>query len=139
MKPFKVNRDSWHYKLNKKFMNPEGDDWYMEKRWEPQHRNFCSYWRSTIIRLVLVVLLLSVAVIIITSLVIGLFTYPIPVLTGIGSVIGIFGTAFSIAWFTIFNQDRAKARQESGIPDSLFVQKYKAYKSKICPAVEYNE
>ena len=53
MKPFKVNRDSWHYKLNKHFLNDRGDnEYYMQDYWERKHNNFCAYWRVTMFRLV---------------------------------------------------------------------------------------
>ena len=53
MKPFVINRNSWHYKLNRKFMNEYGwSDYRMEDQWEPRHNDFCSYWRATIFRMI---------------------------------------------------------------------------------------
>ena len=53
MKPFKVNRNSWHYKLNQHFFNERGDnEYYMQDIWERKHNNFCAYWRVTMFRLV---------------------------------------------------------------------------------------
>lgn len=139
MKPFNVNRNSWHYKLNKNFMNPDSDDWYMHRIWEPQHNNFCSYWRATMIRLILAAALLALAIFMVSGFATALYLHPIPALAGLGTVLAFFGIAAGIAWVVIFRDQRTAARLEAGIPDSLFVQKYKAYKSKICPSVEYEK
>ena len=144
MKPFRVNRDSWHYKLNKRFLNEYGDNrYYMEDSWEPRHNNFCSYWRITMFRL----LAAAVFVVCIVSLLVavGFIIYENPweaaktTAVAIAFIVSIFAAAATIVGFShLRDVHRAKAQSKQS-PDSIFVTRYKAYKSKICPMVEYDE
>ncbi len=144
MKPFRVNRNAWHYKLNKHFLNERGDNhYYMEDRWEPQHNNFCSYWRVTMLRL----LAAAVIVVCVVSLLlaVGFIIYENPweaaktVAAAIAFIVSIVATAAAIAGFShLRDVHRAKAQNKQS-PDSIFVMRYKAYKSKICPMVEYDK
>lgn len=132
MKPFKINRDSWHYKLNKNFFN----DVSMKCTWEPKHNNFCSYWRATMFRLLFAAALSLIAITMFTILGIGLYLHPIEFLIGFALVVVM--TAIPVVTYLLveFLKDRNKAKGDK--PDSLFVQKYKTHKSKICPMVEYD-
>ena len=65
----------------------------------------------------------------------AIITEPVAVMVGIGLVIGIFGSAFGFALIVTKIQDRKPSEK----PDSLFVTKYKSYKSKVCPSVEYSK
>ena len=129
MKPFKINRNSWHYKMNKNFLNADS----MEYTWESKHNNFCSYWRATILRMLctLVVGLLLAS----TFTMLGYLVYaqPLAFLIAIGFVVGLLGIVAAVHFFS--NRKYVKADK----PDSLFMQKYKAHKLKICPMVEYDE
>ena len=132
MKPFKINRNSWHYKLNKNFFN----DSSMEYRWEPKHNNFCAYWRATMFRLLGAGFLSSMVVGVFTILGVIAYTEPVTFLAVIGSILGLILLIVGIAFIVHLIEDRKKANADK--PDSLFMQKYKAHKSKICPMVEYD-
>ena len=142
MKAFRVNRDTWHYKLNKYFLNSYGQNrYYMEDQWEPRHNNFCSYWRATMFRLVFALAtVIAVGIVIFLT---GLFIYenPIEVVKIVMTIIGFIAVLFGVAVTSVGVRellDRRK-RKAATVPDSLFVTRYKAYKSKICPMVEYDE
>ena len=53
----------------------------------------------------------------------------------VGLVIGIIGGAIGFALI----MTKWENRKPSEKPDSLFVTKYKSYKSKVCPSVEYSK
>jgi hypothetical protein len=132
MKPFKINRNSWHYKLNKNFFN----DSHMQYDWEPKHNNFCSYWRATMFR-VFFATILSIGVgCILTMMGVGAYNDPLGAAFVVGSILGLLATIVGIAATCAFFSNRKKANADK--PDSLFMQKYKAHKSKICPMVEYD-
>ena len=129
MKPFKINRNSWHYKLNTTFMN---EYTYDMDTWEYRNNNFCSYWRSTMIRVVGFVLgltLLSTFVIVTISAAIA---------NPIGALVTLLMLATLIAVFAaIVYISNRPAKQKA--PTSLLVQKYVAYKSRICPGVDFED
>jgi uncharacterized membrane protein HdeD (DUF308 family) len=60
---------------------------------------------------------------------------PVESLFVVGSVIGLFATVLGGIAFLQYLENRKKANAKK--PDSLFMQKYKAHKAKICPMVEY--
>jgi hypothetical protein len=132
MKPFKINRNSWHYKLNKNFFNESN----MQYDWEPKHNNFCSYWRATMFRVLFVTILAIGVGGLLTMLGVVAYLEPLRFAIVVGSVLGLIVTIFGIAVIAVFIDHRKKANADK--PDSLFVQKYKAHKSKICPMVEYD-
>lgn len=134
MKPFKINRNSWHYKLNQKFMNDQNDDWSMQRYWEPRHRDFCSYWRATVGR----VIAFNLAVAAIFLLIVGfahlVVYYPIDLLIAVAVIIGIFAVIVMIA----LAEEAVKGRKKNQ-PEGLISQRVRAYKSRVCPIVEYEE
>ena len=131
MKPFKINRNSWHYKLNQNFFN--NYQYSMEYNWEPRHNNFCSYWRATMLRVIWAIILTFFAgsFLFVTGNII--YEHPIDFLIIIGSIIGMIAFAVAVTSVGYWLQKREKKE----VPESLFVQRYKAYKSKVCPGVEY--
>lgn len=135
MKPFKVNRDSWHYKLNKNFFNEY--QYSMDRNWEPRHNNFCSYWRVTMLRSVFAVFLTTFICAVLYTLGSGVYYYPMDALKIVGmlvaTLVGLF-VIFSVAFYF-----EGRKYKNADKPDSLFVQRYKAYKSKVCPSVEYDK
>ncbi len=133
MKPFKINRNSWHYKLNKNFFNRY--EYSMEYNWEPRHDNFCAYWRATMVRVLFATFLTVILGGLFTMLGVGVYNDPLVAVIVIGSVLGLIATMAVIAFTLQFFSNRKKAKAD--LPDSLFMQKYKAHKSKICPGVEY--
>jgi hypothetical protein len=142
MKPFKVNRDSWHYKLNQHFMNPRGDnEWYMRDNWEQKHNNFCAYWRVTMFRLVVALFGSAVILMLLFGLGQAIYQNPWDSFVIASSVVGVvlsFGTIGVCGMFLSEYLEKRKY-QNKEVPDSLFVAKYKSYKSKVCPMVEYDK
>ena len=133
MKPFKINRNSWHYKLNKNFFN--GDSMFYT--WEPKHNNFCSYWRATMFRMVFATALSLLAIAMVATLGHIAYTQPLPFFGAIVVIVGFFSliVGINVTIHAITFRDKRKSDKS----DSLYVQKYKAHKSKISPMVEYEE
>lgn len=130
MKPFKINRRSWHYKLNRKFMNEYGPYWM--DRWEHRHANFCAYWRATIFRVGFLMFGVSLLGLILTILVHAIMVDPVGVAIGAGIVIGIIAIPLCIVAGVRYLSNRERPQSES-----LIAQRYRAYKSRICPGVDY--
>lgn len=139
MKPFKINRNSWHYKLNKNFLNDS--EYWMEDRWEPKHNNFCAYWRATMFRLIGAGLMAFGCSFVLAMLGMVIYQNPMESFLTVVATIAVLLGAFGIAAFGTWMELRAEARRkvEEEVPTSLFAAKYKAYKSKVCPGVEYND
>ncbi len=135
MKPFKVNRDSWHYKINQRFFN-EDEHWM--HRWEDKHNNFCAYWRATMFRIIFIAFISTGVLGLLGMLGMAVYNAPLQALGTIGGVIVAFSAIVGLVGISVWNKNRVAAKKEAGIPDSLFVAKYKAYKSKICPMVEFD-
>ena len=134
MKPFHVNRNSWHYKLNK-MTNPQGDNrYYMEDSWEPRHSNFCAYWRATMFKLIWLAMIFFGAGFILFMLGSVFYLHPVESLKVTGIIFGII--MFFVALFFAF-MGVSNVTEKVSKSDSLFVQKYRAQKSKICPKVEF--
>lgn len=135
MKPFVINRNTWHYKLNKHFFQEHSNS--MEYWWEPRHNNFCAYWRATIFRII-AAFLLTAAVLMILYITGGaIYYHPIDTLIIVGSIIGFF--AFLVLSILISEELKSRKSKREPKPESLLVQRYRAHKSKICPMVEYKE
>ena len=126
MKPFKINRNSWHYKLNKKFMQ----DTNMQYHWEPAHSDFCSYWRATVLRLICAAVLTAFLTLILGVLAVVIYQEPIVTLSSIGITVGVVAAVVGIF---VYSEHRKKKEPSQ----SLIAQKYRAHKEKICPMVEY--
>ena len=136
MKPFKIDRNSWHYKLNKHFLNADS----MYYTWEPKHNNFCSYWRATMFRLFFLVLFVCGFTIFSCILGIAAWSNPFNAFIVLVSLIGAFAIIFALVVISVYLDERKyKNRDVPDVPKSLIVQKYIAYKSKVCPMVEYEK
>ena len=135
MKSFVINRNSWHYKLNRKFMNEYGwSDYRMEDQWEPRHNDFCSYWRATIFRMIGVAFVATGSIVFIAMIGSVVYMHPWETLRVVGTIIGVI-VGFIAIIFLSLQADKSKEK----LNQNLFVQKYKAHKSKICPMVEYKQ
>lgn len=130
MKPFVINRNSWHYKLNKHFMNSYSHA--MKSQWEPKHGDFCSYWSITIIRIIMAVLFAIAAAGTLYIIGTAFYLYPVQSFKVVALVILCFAIIFTIAAIEAYLTTRKKH-------ESLLMQKYRAHKAKICPFVEYKE
>lgn len=135
MKPFKINRNSWHYKLNKYVSNDNQNS--MEFYWEPHHNNFCAYWRATMFRLLFVLALSSIAGLFLFTAGTAIYINPIEALIVVGSAIAVIASLIGVLSLSHYLDDRKRNREN--VPESLFVQRYKTYKSKVCPMVEFKE
>lgn len=134
MKPFKINRDSWHYKMNKHFLNE--DSFCMERSWEPRHNNFCSYWRATVFRLIFVTSLLSIIGFGFSLLAYALYAHTGQTLLTIGGIILLLAIIIGIPLLLVVGTDRIK--QSEAVKNSIVLQRIINHKSKICPSVEYD-
>ena len=135
MKPFVINRNSWHYKLNRNFMNQYNSyEKGMEYQWEPRHNDFCSYWRATVFRMNGVALIIALSAILIGMLGLATYMHPLETLTIAGYIVGVF-VAF-VCFLFLF---AAASVSKEKLDKSLFAQKYKAHKSKFCPMVGYEK
>lgn len=136
MKPFNINRNSWHYKLNQHFFNAEP-----MRRWEPEHNNFCSYRRATVIRVFFAAFLAVLAVCILAVLTVASINDPIgaAIVFGVfGSPVLVVGTIIGLAVLSEYIQERNRERAEKGEqPKTVIGKQYAAWKSKVCPSVEY--
>lgn len=130
MKAFKINRNTWHYKLNKHFFN-ESEHW-MERSWEPRHSDFCSYWRATILRMFVVAILSAVTIAFVLMIGAVSYTHPWEALKFVGGFVGVIVGIIGFVYLLVF-----VGKSKETLDKSLFVQKYRAHKSKICPMVEY--
>jgi hypothetical protein len=146
MKPFKINRNSWHYKLNKFFIEYEEPINHWEAnalaRWEARHTNFCSYWRATIIKSIVATLLAAIGIIILTALGISIYENFIEFATAIILVATTVTVIFGGSALIRYSIDRFKNRSAAETPqkpEGLFAQRYRAYKSRICPMIEYDK
>jgi peptidoglycan/LPS O-acetylase OafA/YrhL len=127
MKAFKINRDSWHYKLNKYFFNPIYR--WMEISWEPRHSDFCSYWRATITRLVAALALVALAILVVGTIGTVIYMYPIDAIITVGGIILLIAVIMLSEKLKELSANRTQTEQK---PNCI------AYKDRICPMVEYH-
>jgi len=134
MKPFRINRNSWHYKMNRRFSPFHNNPNYMEYNWEPRHSNFCAYWRATTFKLVWLSVVTFGIIGLLFMIANTIYIHPIVALKVTGAIIAVIvggiTLLFLFAGISKMNETVAKS-------NSLFVQKYRAQKSKICPTVEF--
>jgi MFS family permease len=135
MKPFVINRNSWHYKLNREFFNPS--QYSMQYSWEPRHSDFCSYWRATVFRVLWIVLLLGVIVFLIAGAGYVVYTNPWESLFFVGTLLITVAVMVGLAVLGHVAETWWYKRKKTEKPESLLAQKYRAHKAKICPMVDY--
>jgi hypothetical protein len=140
MKPFVINRRSWHYKFNQSFFNEHG--FSMERNWEPHHSNFCAYWRATMFRLLWALALLVVAISILAVLGHAAYTDPVSTLIAVASIVGAITLLVLAATIGAWLEGRKYKETNSDgptKPESLLAQRYRAYKHRICPTVSFDK
>ena len=135
MQAFKINRDSWHYKLNKYFFNEY--HWHMERSWEPRHNNFCAYWRATMFRVISLSALTFFVGVILAVAASAVYTNPVMAFYTVLIIIGFIATILGLSVISAYIKVRNKKNVYK--PQSLIAQKYHAYKSKICPSVDFKD
>ena len=132
MKPFKINRNSWHYRLNKIVYN-ENELW-MEK-WEAKHANFCSYWRATMFRLLWVSIVSAFLVALLVMMAVASYMNP---WAAAGTVLFSAGLILALVGIVVGNEYLEERKRANPEPKTLVGKQYAAYKSKICPSVEFD-
>jgi len=133
MQVFKVSRSSWHYKVYDQF------DWSLPK-------DFCTYWRRVILGSLFLVgiigfvcVLLFMLANLLYMLALALIANPVPILKLIGVVVAAFaGLAFT--WWAAYKVNKKVFYgTDSDKQPSIVVAKYRSWKHKYCPAIEYTE
>ena len=132
MKPFKINRNSWHYWLNQHMLN-ENEHW-MEK-WEAKHSNFCSYWRATLFRVVWSVICGVILLTMLGMMLVAVYMNPLQALYVLLTVVAVIASIIGGVLAHEYLEDRRESNPE---PKTLIGKQYASYKSKICPSVEFN-
>lgn len=132
MKTFKINRNSWHYWINKNVFN-EDERWMQQ--WEDNHSNFCSYWRATVFRLAWVAIVAAFVLTLLGILAVVSYLHPIQVLSVVLVSCAIIASLVGVVITHEYFKERKPANQE---PKTLIGKQYATYKSKICPTVEFN-
>jgi small-conductance mechanosensitive channel len=130
MQTFKINRNSWHYAMNCSFFNEYSD---CMELWERRHSNFCAYWRSTIFRIIAI--LFMTASLLVALMFLGYMAYlePLAAAYAFSTVVLVVAAVVGTALLQV---RYAKHDEE---PKTLIGKKYAAYKSKVCPLVEFDQ
>jgi cytochrome c biogenesis protein ResB len=132
MKPFSINRNSWHYKLNKHFFN---EDAYDMRSWERRRNNFCSYWRATLFRVIFLTALVAAASTAIGMLGYYIYTHTAQAIITIGGILA--GVAVMVGIPITLIVLAGKIKHSDAVQNSIVLQRIRNHKSKICPSVEY--
>lgn len=146
METFMVDKNSWHYKLVREHVT---DKYPYDLREKAMPKDFCSYWLRVVIESLKIGVIVGVGV-----AALGV------VLGGIGFMIySIFfdfgGAGFPFLVFFLFvgtvitilsAPDMLRKRKinklkenDSTQTNNIFVQRYKAWKGKFCPAIQYEK
>lgn len=152
MKPFIVNKNSWHYRLNlnsikqdKLFYHNEYTVKYVERR-----NDLCSYWKMTLYNIIGKILYFSFLSLVLLSIL--YFTYGIctsflvdPMMVSI-IIISLALVIFIIIFIlnTIESYSIARQQEISNITnnittDHLMKARYQAWKNKTCIKVEFEK
>jgi hypothetical protein len=150
IKPFIVDKNSWHYKLNLKMLKSSSifaydshAELYIKTR-----DNFCKYWRLTAINIFKLILAFTFLLIMLAAVGIVLFGIGLAFYTdafvtlAIGGaatavIAAAFGTAFLIDYSTKRKKNAVRQLLNSDNKQGLLVTKYTSWKQKICPTVEF--
>jgi hypothetical protein len=134
MKPYVINRNSWHYKMVSK-----GQRWDVLEYRVP--KDFCSYWRMVVGKLLGYAFITSGFVFFLTWIGMALYINPIPTLIALGIIIGVICGSFGIAmWLEKRKEHKRQHDYDVKFNDkqeSLLKMKYRAWKENVCPMVEY--
>lgn len=133
MQTFKINRNSWHYKMNRTFWNE--NEHHMEP-WEHKHSSFCSYWRATVFRMVGLAFVSSFLIGMGVMLSIATIMNPATAGYTVLGIVSFFAVVIGIAMGHEYLQEYKEKNPE---PKTLIGKQYAAYKSKICPSVEFEQ
>lgn len=142
MSNFIVNKKSFHYRLNS-FLKRTllGQNlWNFESKLPT---DFCSYWRMVVINSIISLITISLISLILIALIMKIVEEPIGFIIGFGGVVGV--VALIIGWVYMFHwiKDTIRAsndrKRRENIPDGIIKTKYKSWKQKYCPSIEYKD
>lgn len=133
MSTFKINRTSWHYRMNTRSI-----EYYNIDRWEHEHSNFCAYWRATIFNLLLIAAVVCFAVYVLGVLVAAILSDPIVTLSILGVALTLFVLLVGGALLMARWQERRVYKDRPETAPGIVTQWYRARKAKICPLVEFD-
>lgn len=128
MNKFVVNKNSWHYRFLRFMGNTE---WDMSKVYD-----FCSYWRKFIFTSILAIFIVLFVGLILSLILAALIINPVKTIITIVAVASIIGVVFLVIGGAIFASKKTK---EALYSESLIGTKYKSWKAKYCPMIEYKE
>lgn len=132
MNTFVVNKTSWHYR----FLICTGVMHYELERRD----NFCAYWRLVVWKLFVATVGALAGILLIGLLVYALYITPWVVGTmALQVLLFLMGIILPIALWT-YLEDKLKSfnkSAKSGENTSLLATKYKSFKDKVCPSIEY--
>lgn len=131
MNSFKINRNSWHYKLNHNLCTMNIDCW------EEEHSSICSYFWATMINTLKILLVLTAIPII--AAMIMMIIIASPAAAGIGS--GVVASALFLPVIVIMIYDYVfeRIRISHAKNPSIIVQRIADYKNRVCTRVEFTE
>jgi len=152
MNAFKISHNSWHFKLIKwSKLSPWtnfGDyatrfDIEMFYKYLPE--DFCTYWKMFLFGILKILFHTALAVGIITLIgftffvsISTLINDPVSFFIGLGIITVPLGFLMFVA-FLINYIDRTRGRNMKFKEDGLIVTRYKSFKEKYCPMVQYDE
>ncbi len=133
MQTFKINRNSWHYRMNRSVWNAHGSRMDL---WERSHSNFCAYWRATVFRIIGIMFMSAFIGSAIVVLSFAVASNPLTAGIAFLVIIGVLGGLIGIA---LAHEYIKEYKEKNPEPKTLVGKQYAAYKSKICPSVEFDQ
>lgn len=143
---FKVNKTSWHYKLVDEHVT---DKYPYDFRDKAMPKDFCSYWRRVVLESLKFVGMIGVGVAALGVVLggIGFMIYSIFFdFSGAGLtflvLFLVIGTGLTITSVPEMLRKRKINKLKANEPTqttNIFVQRYKAWKGKFCPSIEYDQ
>jgi len=135
MKPYVINKNSWHYKMISKGQHWDG---YLSHR---APKDFCSYWRKVISKVLGIMFVVAMATTFVVFFGYNIYLDPIPVIGGIFSAIVLLaGTLFTAIGIDKLKEKKRKRDYKvefEGKQEGLIAMKYRSWKEKTCPMVEF--
>lgn len=153
MKPFSVNKNSWHYRLNIRMCKTNErlyEDVALAERFVCSKDTICSYWRLTawsVFKVVVIVSFLAAVVVAALSLVYlflhALVTATAYTLLWTGVTIGSFGLVVGLIVLGT-TLDKRKAEKLNKVlngetESSLAAAKYSSWRNKVCVPLEFKQ
>ena len=131
MSSFKINRNSWHYRLNRNLCTMNIDCW------EAEHSSVCSYFWATTVNALKILLVLVAIAIIAAMLIMVIVTSPVVagILIGVIAIAIFLPVIVTVIYDYVFERIRISHEKKP----SLIVQRIADYKNHVCSRVEFTE